>query len=72
LEANNILTIVLTGMGADVKEGAIKLKQKGFSIWAQDEESSTIYGMPKAIVDANLADHTLSIDEIVNQFKSLN
>jgi two-component system chemotaxis response regulator CheB len=67
----NVLTLVLTGMGTDGKEGAIKLKQKGFSIWAQDEASSTIYGMPKAIVDANLANKVLSLDEIAHEFTRL-
>ncbi|MFW5443673.1 MAG: chemotaxis response regulator protein-glutamate methylesterase [Methylococcaceae bacterium] len=67
----NVLTVVLTGMGADGKEGAKKLKQKGFPIWAQDEASCTIYGMPKAIVDANLADMVYSLDEIANAFKNL-
>lgn len=67
----NVLTVVLTGMGADGKEGAIKLKRKGFSIWAQDEASCTIYGMPKAVVDANLTDRIYSLDEIANEFKRL-
>ncbi|MCK4840280.1 MAG: chemotaxis response regulator protein-glutamate methylesterase, partial [Methylococcales bacterium] len=68
----NVVTVVLTGMGADGKEGAIKLKQKGLSIWAQDEASCTIYGMPKAIVDANLADNIFNLDEISNEFSKLN
>jgi len=67
----NVLTVVLTGMGSDGKEGAVALKQKGFPIWAQDEASCTIYGMPKAIVDANLADKIYSLDEIANEFKKL-
>ncbi|MFK5948659.1 MAG: chemotaxis response regulator protein-glutamate methylesterase [Methylococcales bacterium] len=67
----NVLTVVLTGMGADGKKGAEKLKQKGFSIWAQDEASCTIYGMPKAIVDANLADKVYSLNEIANEFNKL-
>jgi len=67
----NVLTVVLTGMGADGKEGATELKQKGFSIWAQDEASSTIYGMPKAIADAHLADKILSLDEIAAEFTKL-
>ncbi|MCF6250572.1 MAG: chemotaxis response regulator protein-glutamate methylesterase [Methylococcaceae bacterium] len=69
--SSNVLTVVLTGMGADGKEGVNKLKQKGFSIWAQDEASCTIYGMPKAIVDANLADRIYSLDEIANEFEKL-
>jgi two-component system chemotaxis response regulator CheB len=69
--SSNVLTVVLTGMGADGKEGAVKLKQKGLSIWAQNEASCTIYGMPKAIVDANLADQVYSLDEIANKFNKL-
>ncbi|WP_347988488.1 chemotaxis response regulator protein-glutamate methylesterase [Methylomonas sp. AM2-LC] len=68
----HILAVILTGMGADGKEGAIKLKQKGAEIWAQDEASSTIYGMPRAIVEANIADKIYSLDEIANAFKTLN
>ncbi len=67
----NVLTVVLTGMGADGKKGAEKLKQKGFPVWAQDEASCTIYGMPKAIVDANLADKVYSLNEIANEFNKL-
>jgi len=69
--SKNVLTVVLTGMGSDGKEGSVKLKQKGLVIWAQDEASCTIYGMPKAIVDANLADKVYSLDEIANKFKKL-
>lgn len=71
LYSGNVLTVILTGMGSDGKKGAIALKQKGFPIWAQDEASSTIYGMPKAIVDANLADKVYSLDDIANAFKKL-
>ncbi len=66
-----ILAVVLTGMGSDGKGGAIKLKQRGALVWAQDEASSTIYGMPGAIVDANIADKVYSLDEIANEFKKL-
>ncbi len=58
------LAIVLTGMGADGREGAKVLKQRGSEIWAQDEASSVIYGMPAAIVDAGLATKVLSLDEV--------
>lgn len=57
------LAIVLTGMGADGREGARILKVHGSEIWAQDEESCVVYGMPAAIVDAGLADKVLSIHD---------
>lgn len=70
--SGRILAVVLTGMGADGKEGAIRLKQHGAEVWAQNEESSTIYGMPRAIVEANIADKIYSLDEIANAFRNLN
>lgn len=57
------LAIVLTGMGADGREGARLLKSQGSEIWAQDEESCVVYGMPAAIVDAGLADEVLNIND---------
>ncbi len=58
------LAIVLTGMGADGREGARVLKAQGSEIWAQDEESCVVYGMPAAIVDAGLADNILDIHDV--------
>lgn len=58
------LAIVLTGMGADGREGAKLMKQGGAQIWAQDEASCVVYGMPSAIVDAGLADQILPLNDI--------
>jgi len=58
------LAVVMTGMGADGREGAKTLKQRGSEIWAQDEASSVIYGMPAAVVNAGLATKVLSLDEL--------
>lgn len=62
--ADKVLAVVLTGMGADGREGARLLKQCGSQVWAQDEASCVIYGMPMAIVKANLADAVYSLDDI--------
>ncbi len=70
--SGRILAVVLTGMGSDGKQGAIKLKQKGSEIWAQDEASCTVYGMPRAIVEARIADKICSLDDIANELKKLN
>jgi two-component system chemotaxis response regulator CheB len=61
---DKVLAVVLTGMGADGREGARLLKQGGAHIWAQDEASCVIYGMPMAIVKADLADAVYSLDDI--------
>ncbi|OPA99956.1 chemotaxis response regulator protein-glutamate methylesterase [Pseudomonas fluorescens] len=61
---DKVLAVVLTGMGADGREGARLLKQSGSAIWAQDEASCVIYGMPMAIVKADLADAVYSLDDI--------
>jgi len=61
---DKVLAVVLTGMGADGREGARLLKQGGSAIWAQDEASCVIYGMPMAIVKAELADAIYSLDDI--------
>lgn len=61
------LAIVLTGMGADGRDGAKKLKDKGSEIWAQDEASCVVYGMPAAVVDAGLATKILDIDKVATE-----
>lgn len=61
---DKVLAVVLTGMGADGREGARMLKDAGSDVWAQDEASCVIYGMPMAIAKANLADGIYSLDEI--------
>lgn len=50
------LGVVLTGMGDDGLLGCKLLKRKGATIIAQDEASSVVYGMPRQIVENNLAD----------------
>lgn len=62
--ADDVLVVVLTGMGADGCEGARKLKQLGATVWAQDEDSCVVYGMPAAVAKAGLTDHVLSLDAI--------
>lgn len=65
-EASNgaMLGVILTGMGADGFKGMQLLKSKGGITIAQDEETSTIYGMPKACVEGKVADEVLPLQEI--------
>ena len=62
--AGPVLAVIMTGMGADGREGARALKIKGAEVWAQDEKSCVVYGMPAAIVDAGLADRVYDLANI--------
>ncbi|WP_085523958.1 CheB methylesterase domain-containing protein [Tuberibacillus sp. Marseille-P3662] len=61
----NVLTVTLTGMGHDGLEGIrlIKDRLRHHAI-AESETTATIYGMPKAIIDAGLADDIVPIESI--------
>lgn len=59
----NAVGIILTGMGHDGLEGMKLIKESGGKTIAQDE-SSLIFGMPKAVIDAGYADKVLSVNEI--------
>lgn len=50
------LVVVLTGMGMDGARGARCLKDRGAEVWAQDEASSVVYGMPRAVAELGAAD----------------
>jgi two-component system, chemotaxis family, protein-glutamate methylesterase/glutaminase len=60
----DVLAVVLTGMGADGREGARMLKSVGATIWAQDEASCVVYGMPQAVASAGISTHSISLDNI--------
>jgi two-component system chemotaxis response regulator CheB len=59
--------VVLTGMGRDGVEGAMRLVATGGSVIAQDEASCAVWGMPKAVLDAGLACAVLSPDKIARR-----
>ena len=58
------LGIVLTGIGEDGKQGALDLHKQGAPIIAQHPESCVVYGMPKAVTNANIIDASLSPENI--------
>jgi len=65
----DVLAIVLTGMGADGRDGARMLKQTGATIWAQDEKSCVVYGMPQAIANAGLSSESLALNDVAARIK---
>jgi len=68
--SGNVLAIILTGMGADGREGCKTLKAKGAKIWAQDEQSCVVYGMPQAITVANISEANYDIAHMANRIKN--
>lgn len=61
---DKVLSMILTGMGADGREGARMLKSAGATIWAQDEESCVVYGMPQAVAKAGISSEDLPLERI--------
>jgi len=62
---SGILVVILTGMGSDGKEGLIRLKAKReCCCLVQSEETCVVYGMPRAVTEAKLADWILDLDMI--------
>jgi two-component system chemotaxis response regulator CheB len=59
-----VLAAVLTGMGSDGLSGSRIIREQGGSVLAQDEASSTVWGMPGAVATAGLAQRILPLDAI--------
>jgi two-component system chemotaxis response regulator CheB len=59
-----VLAAVLTGMGCDGLEGCRALKQVGGGVMAQSADTCVVYGMPKAVIEAGLADETVPLDQV--------
>lgn len=64
LVGGQVLAIVLTGMGADGREGSRMLRDKGSTIWSQDEASCVVYGMPQAVAAAGISHQIIPLTEI--------
>ncbi|HEX4672773.1 MAG TPA: chemotaxis-specific protein-glutamate methyltransferase CheB [Solirubrobacteraceae bacterium] len=59
-----LLLVVLTGMGNDGLRGAGEVRRQGGRVLVESEDSCTVYGMPRAIVDHGLADDVLTLDRL--------
>jgi two-component system, chemotaxis family, protein-glutamate methylesterase/glutaminase len=59
-----VLGVVLTGMGADGRIGAGRVREAGGAVVVQDQATSVVWGMPGAVATAGLADEVLPLDRI--------
>jgi len=65
------LALVLTGMGSDGRDGAKKIKEAGGTVLAQDAESCVVFGMPRAVIEAGLADEVVNLSQIPQRLREL-
>jgi len=63
--------LIMTGIGSDGVDGATNLKSKGAKVFAQDEKSSPVYGMPKAALERGIVDQVKTLDEMKECFRGL-
>jgi two-component system chemotaxis response regulator CheB len=61
---DRLLLVVMTGMGNDGLRGANEVRRRGGRILVESQETCTVYGMPRAIVEARLADEVLPLDQL--------
>lgn len=61
---SRVLGIVMTGMGSDGKQGAAWIKAQGGMIYAEAESTCVVYGMPRSVVEAGLADRIVTLDQM--------
>lgn len=59
------ITVVMTGMGSDGSKGLIEMKKNGFvKAIAESQETSIVFGMPKAAIATNLVDEVANVEHI--------
>jgi two-component system, chemotaxis family, protein-glutamate methylesterase/glutaminase len=71
LYGNAVLGVVLTGMGRDGAHGAAEIVAAGGNVFAQDEESSVVWGMPRAVAQAGLSSFLGPLDKMASQINAL-
>lgn len=65
---DEVVCVVMTGMGADGTEGIKNLEaKKKVHVISQDQESCVVYGMPKSVVNAGLSDQVVSLEQLAQE-----
>lgn len=66
-KGSSVLGVILTGMGNDGTRGAGLIKDTGGEVIAESDATSTIYGMPRSVIEAGYADSVLPVDDIADE-----
>lgn len=65
------ICVILTGMGRDGADGLQAVHRAGGAVLAQDEKTCAVFGMPKAAIEAGVADRILPLEDIAEELTSL-
>jgi two-component system chemotaxis response regulator CheB len=65
--SGHVLGVILTGLGNDGSKGMKEIKNKGGRTIAESEKTCVVYGMPRAVVEAGLADKVVPLNEIAGE-----
>ncbi len=68
---NRAIGVILTGMGDDGAAGLYAMRMAGATTLVQDEDSSTVFGMPRAAIEHQAAVHIVSLSNLASQIKKL-
>ncbi|HRV90530.1 MAG TPA: chemotaxis response regulator protein-glutamate methylesterase [Anaerolineae bacterium] len=66
-----VIGVILTGMGCDGTAGAACVKAAGGKVIVEDESTSIVYGMPRSVVEAGLADQVVPLPKITSTLVEL-
>ncbi len=69
LGLENVVGVIMTGMGSDGAKGLRSLKGRGNHIIAQNEESCVVYGMPRAAVNMGIVDRIVDLQKIASEIE---
>ncbi len=69
--SGQVLGVILTGLGSDGSKGMKEIKNKGGRTIAESEETCVVYGMPKVVAEAGIADKIAPLDEIAGEIVNL-
>jgi two-component system chemotaxis response regulator CheB len=64
LQGWRVVAGLLTGMGRDGAEGLLGLRQAGARTFAQDEDTSAVYGMPRAAAEIGAAEEIVALEDV--------
>jgi two-component system chemotaxis response regulator CheB len=66
----NSLSVILTGMGQDGLKGCEATRKAGGWVYAQDEATSVVWGMPGFVARSGLADKVLPLDQVAGEIEA--